>query len=220
MYDNEHKDLDIIDKGLIDYKKALKCQYLLVEKRRTNLICDTLLLLEHPHTYTIGLTGKRENILLSDVELSKRNIKVIQTKRGGDVTYHGPGQIIGYFIVDFKQFGESINRFVFNIEEIFILLLKRYYTIESFRDSKHPGVWTKSGKILAIGIRVKNGIIFHGFAFNVNTDMSYFDHIIPCGISGKKATSLASLINIHNKLSHIKRLIIQQLLTVFNYHIK
>jgi len=212
------RTLNIINIGLMDYEEALQFQYKLVNDRKKNIICDTLVLIEHPHVYTIGLIGNRKNILLSNEKLKRKNIKIVNSERGGDVTYHGPGQIVGYCIVDFKKFSYTINKYVYYLEEVFIILLKQLFSIDSFREKKYPGVWTNQGKVLAIGIRIKDGIMYHGFAFNVNTDLRYFENIIPCGIPGKGVTSLSCITNSYHNIDNIKNLIIRYFSEIFKYN--
>ena len=219
MNESPIKNLNLINIELMEYEKALHFQHKLIILRKNNKIFDTLILMEHPHVYTIGLVGKRKNVLISDDELYEMNIKLIHVKRGGDVTYHGPGQIIGYCIIKFNEFDKTIKQFVHCLEEVFIRLLKVNFFIDSFRERQYPGVWTKKGKIVAIGIRIKKGILYHGFAFNVNTNLKYFKYIIPCGISGKEVTSLASITNAYQCIENLKDLIVKSFSEIFMYNL-
>lgn len=155
-----------------------------------------LLFVEHLPVYTLGKSGKKEHVLIDDHELKNREISFFNTNRGGDITFHGPGQIVGYPILDLELFYTDIGKYLRNLEEVIIKTLTEY-GIESGRSKGETGVWIdaaiagKERKICAIGVRCSRWITMHGFAFNVNTDLGYFDHIIPCGIVNKKVTSLS-----------------------------
>lgn len=154
-----------------------------------------LLFTEHPPVYTLGKSGNISNVLISPDEMKERNIQFFNTNRGGDITFHGPGQIVGYPILDLEKFGTDIGKYMRNLEEVVIRTLA-HYGIAGGRSSGETGVWIDMGipgrerKICAIGVRCSRWITMHGFAFNVNTDLSYFNHIIPCGIVNKQVTSL------------------------------
>lgn len=154
-----------------------------------------LLFVEHLPVYTLGKSGHKENVLIGDEEMQHRQIQFFHTNRGGDITYHGPGQIVGYPILDLEKFYTDIGRYLRNIEEMIILTLADY-GLGGGRSKGETGVWLDAGvpgrerKICAIGVRCSRWITMHGFAFNVNTDLSYFNHIIPCGIVNKQVTSL------------------------------
>lgn len=185
--------LNIVNLGLIEYKAALDLQYALLEKRKRNEIGSTLLLLEHPHVLTLGKRGSREHICADILELKKLDIPVIEVNRGGDITYHGPGQIVGYAIFHASDFDRDITGFVKNISSALIELLKQSYGIEARAErGKFAGVWVGEKKIAAIGIAIVDSVTMHGFAFNVNTDLEYFDMINPCGLS-KGVTSIKEL---------------------------
>jgi lipoyl(octanoyl) transferase len=154
-----------------------------------------LLFVEHPPVYTLGKSGKKENVLIDDQGLKDRDIQFFNTNRGGDITFHGPGQIVGYPILDLEKFYTDIGKYLRNLEEVIIQTLAEY-GIKGDRSAGETGVWLDPGikgkerKICAIGVRCSRWITMHGFAFNVNTDLSYFNHIIPCGIVDKQVTSL------------------------------
>ncbi len=154
-----------------------------------------LLFVEHPPVYTLGKSGHMENILISENEMDAKHIQFYNTNRGGDITFHGPGQIVGYPILDLERFYTDIGRYMRGLEEVIILTLAEY-GIESGRSTGETGVWLDSGvggkerKICAMGVRCSRWVTMHGFALNVNTDLSYFDFIVPCGIQNKKVTSL------------------------------
>jgi lipoyl(octanoyl) transferase len=176
--------------GLIDYQQAWQLQKVLAAARRQDLIPNVLLLLEHPHTYTLGRRGKREHILLTPGQLKGRKIAVYEVDRGGDVTYHGPDQLVGYPI--FKLASRRLD-FVRYIRDVEAALLHAVRDLGAPGELKEgfSGVWIGEEKVCAIGVKVDaSGVTSHGFALNVNADLSYFDHIIPCGIRDKGVISL------------------------------
>jgi lipoyl(octanoyl) transferase len=179
--------------GQVPYLQALDLQNELHQKRVNGEIPDVLLLLEHPSVITIGKSGNEQNILFPEKLLSQKGVEVVHIKRGGDVTYHGPGQIVGYPIFHILNYGKGVRDFVTNVEEAFIQLLATYYHLEARRDSQYTGVWVGNEKITAMGFEIRKYVSMHGFAFNVSTDLSYFTLINPCGIIGKGVTSLAKL---------------------------
>lgn len=168
-----------------------------------------LLFVEHPPVYTLGKSGKKENVLLGEEELKARNIQFFHTNRGGDITFHGAGQIVGYPILDLEKFTTDIGKYLRNIEEVIICTLSDY-GIAGERSAGETGVWIDPGKpgkerkICAIGVRCSRWVTMHGFAFNINTDLSYFDHIIPCGISNKQVTSLEREMGMEIDLEEVK----------------
>jgi lipoyl(octanoyl) transferase len=176
--------LQIADLGRIDYQEALDLQYQLIEKCSREEIPDTLLLLEHPHVVTLGKRGENSDLLFSEEILQSRGITTAWVDRGGQATYHGPGQLVGYPIINLRHHQRKIKRFVHNIETFLIELLGRYYHIECHTEDEYIGVWVENRKIAAIGISIHKGVSMHGFALNVCTDLNYFSYIIPCGISG------------------------------------
>ena len=176
------------------YRDALELQTALVERRRREEIPDTLLLLEHPHVITLGSSGDRGHLLISPAELAARGIEMHEAGRGGDVTYHGPGQLVGYPILDLKPDRRDLHAYLRSLEAVLIGLL-RTFGVEGERDESATGVWVRGAKVAAIGIRVSSGwITSHGFAVNANTDLSYFDAIVPCGLHGRPVTSLTRLL--------------------------
>ena len=199
------KKVKIIDLGLKDYKETWDYQEELfqsildikVANRRNEEESETpnyLLFVEHPHVYTLGKSGDFSNMLLDEEQLKEKGATFYKINRGGDITYHGPGQIVGYPIVDLENFFTDIHKYLRFLEEAIILTLKEY-GIESGRSEGETGVWLGVGtpfarKICAMGVRASRWVTMHGFAFNVNSDLGYFDNIIPCGIRGKGVTSL------------------------------
>ena len=179
--------------GKIEYREAYELQKELLEKRVNGQIADTLLLLEHPPTITVGKAGKLENVLVSQTELASAGVSLILTDRGGDVTYHGPGQIVGYPILDLRERNRDAHRYVHHLEEMLIGTLADY-SIKSERDPSHAGVWVNDEEIAALGLRIHKWITMHGFALNVNTELNHFSLINPCGFTNKTATSMARLL--------------------------
>lgn len=191
----ERKKLHVSLLGKVDYPEALQLQEQLLALRQQNQIPDTLLLLEHPPVLTMGRRAKGENILAPTAFLASQGITVHEINRGGDVTYHGPGQIVGYPIINLNGYGRDIHAFIQMLEEVFIQLLDREYGITARRESQtFTGVWVGGAKITAIGIAVKQWVTMHGFAFNVNPNLEHFRWIVPCGLQGREVTSLARLL--------------------------
>lgn len=186
--------LNVLNLGRCEYEKALEIQYDMLKKRQDGIIEDTLILVEHPPVITLGRQAERAHIIGAEKLLQKNGIKIFETNRGGDVTYHGPGQIVGYPIFNIRESKMGIRQFVENLEEVFIRLLKDKYNINAHRNKEHTGVWIGNYKIAAIGLAVKRGVTMHGFAFNVNTNLDHFKFIVPCGISDKGVTSVESLL--------------------------
>jgi len=178
--------------GLTDYESAWELQRRIFELRVAGRIPDVLLLNEHHHVYTIGKSGDPNHLLANSQELRAKDMTVLSVDRGGDITYHGPGQLVAYPILDLNGYGLDIHRYLRSLEEVIILTLAGY-GIEARRDDKFTGVWVGSDKIAAIGVKVSHWVTMHGLAFNVNTDLSFFDRIIPCGIFDKGVTSLERL---------------------------
>lgn len=177
--------------GRITYAEGLELQRQLVDERKADRIPDQLLLLEHPHVLTLGVRGDggRSHILASDDELEARSIEVFKPGRGGDVTYHGPGQIVGYPIIDLNPDRRDVHRYVRDIEEVLIRVAADY-GIATTRVPGLTGVWAGDEKLAAIGVRIQRWVTSHGFALNHTTDLSQFNLIVPCGISDRGVTSL------------------------------
>lgn len=200
-----NKKIQIQHLGLKDYLETWNYQEKLfreildmkIKNRREELDLETpnyLLLVEHPHVYTLGKSGKVEHLLLSGDELEKKGAKYYKINRGGDITYHGPGQLVGYPILDLDNFFTDIHKYLRLLEETIILTLQEY-GLQPQRSEGETGVWLDVGtpyarKICAMGVRASRWVTMHGFALNVNADLGYFDNIIPCGIKGKAVTSL------------------------------
>jgi len=189
------RTIEIRNLGLMPYADALALQRSLVEERRAGAIGDQLLFVEHPHVLTLGVRGDggRGHILATPDVLAARGVDVHETGRGGDVTYHGPGQIVGYPIVDLNPDRRDVHRYVRDLEEVLIRTAADY-GIRAGRVAGLTGVWVGREKLAAIGVRIARWITSHGFALNVTTDMEYFDLIVPCGIADRGVTSLSRLL--------------------------
>jgi lipoyl(octanoyl) transferase len=176
--------------GLVSYGEALALQRALVEERRAERVPDLLLLLQHPPVVTLGARGGRSNIVVPMERLRELGIEVHETGRGGDVTYHGPGQVVGYPILDLKPDRCDVHRYVRDLEEVMIRVCAEY-GVAAKREKGLTGAWVGPEKIGAIGVRISRWITSHGFAFNVTTDLDHFHLIVPCGIAGRGVTSLS-----------------------------
>lgn len=205
--------------GQIEYREAYELQKELLEKRVNGQIADTLLLLEHPPTITVGKAGKLENVLASQTELASAGVSLILTDRGGDVTYHGPGQIVGYPILDLRERNRDVHRYVHHLEEMLIRTLADY-SIKSERDPSHAGVWVNDEEIAALGLRIHKWITMHGFALNVNTDLNHFSLINPCGFTNKTATSMARLLGYQLSTGEVTRRLLSYFADVFEVQLK
>jgi len=179
--------------GVVGYQESLRLQHERVVARKAGAISDTLLLLEHPPVYTLGRNAKRENILFSPERLRRLGAGAFETDRGGDVTYHGPGQLVGYPILDLTQHRRDLAWYMHSIEEVFIRVAGEF-GIQAERIAGARGVWTGNDKLVAMGVHVSRWVTSHGFAFNVNTDLRFFDWIVPCGLHDKGVTSLQKLL--------------------------
>ena len=211
-----NKKLTYCDLGTIDFKAAWDLQKNLFNSRYQKEIDDTLLLLEHPHTYTLGKTADSKNLIAKDKFLEQNKISVYEIDRGGDITYHGPGQIVGYPIIDLIGWLKDTHKYLRALEEVIIKTCAEY-NITAYRNLDYTGVWVEERKIAAIGIKVSRWITMHGFAFNVNTDLSLFDGIIPCGIKDKSVTSLQNELGITIDINEVKAIILKNFTEVFEY---
>ncbi|HIE44458.1 MAG TPA: lipoyl(octanoyl) transferase LipB [Candidatus Omnitrophica bacterium] len=187
------KILNVINLGLKDYQEVYNLQKEFVKKRYKGKIADTLILTEHSPVFTIGRTGSIKNILAPLEELRKEGIDIYEIDRGGDITYHGPGQIVGYPIIDLRGYQKDIHLYLRRLEEVLIQLL-RNFGIEAIRIERMSGVWVKNKKIASIGVGVSKWITYHGFCLNLNPNMSHFAMINPCGL-GKPLTSMEEQLN-------------------------
>ena len=200
--------------GLVDYESGLRIQKETELAVKNGAQPDTLLLLEHPHTLTIGRRGNSSSILLNEEQLKSRNVTLFETNRGGKVTYHGVGQVVGYPIINLSPDREDVHRFVRDLEEVLIRTMADF-GIQAFRTDGLTGVHTQRGKVAAIGVHIARWITTHGFALNVNTDLSYFNLIIAC--EGEPVTSMEELLGRETPLSVVEDRIVDHFHEVFSY---
>ena len=210
------KKLTYCNLDTIDYKEAWDLQKTIFELRHQQKINDVLLLLEHPHTYTLGKTADEKNLIGNEEYLNKNKISVYDIDRGGDITYHGPGQIVGYPIIDLNNWGKDTGKYLRALEEIIIRTCADY-GLTVTRVPKYTGVWIEDRKIAAIGIKVTRWITMHGFALNVNTDLSLYNGIIPCGITNKEVTSLKKELNTEINIQEVKLKLLAHTKDIFGY---
>ncbi len=201
---------------LQDYREIWEFQKKLVEERIKDNIPDHLLLLEHKHVITTGKHADFRNLKLSSEELLKMGIDLYKIERGGDITYHGPGQIVGYPIIKINSAIAGLRKFIHMLENALMSTIERY-GIKTYTTDKYVGVWHKDEKIVAIGVAFKRWVSYHGFAFNVNTDLSYFDLIIPCGLEDKGVTSLKKLTGKSIPIEEVKKYFASDFAKVFGY---
>jgi lipoate-protein ligase B len=197
--------------GRVDYVAALKLQEWILERKQRDASPDVLLFVEHPHVYTLGRSGKESNVL------APKDVPVYRTSRGGDVTYHGPGQMVVYPIVDLRsKLRKEVHRYLRNLEMSAIRTLNDF-GLDGVRRPPYTGIWIDNRKIAAIGIAVRGGITFHGLALNVNTDLSYFKRIIPCGLNWADVTSMASELGAEQNLVAVKDRFLNHFAELFGY---
>jgi len=211
-----YKIFNYSDLGQIDYKSAWDLQKETFDLRLHNKTDDTIFLLEHPHTYTLGKVAEKENLISTSKQLKELGISVYEIDRGGDITYHGPGQIVGYPIIKLSDWKEDTHEYLRALEEVIIKTCAEY-GLSTNRNPKYTGVWLGERKIAAIGIKVSRWITMHGFAFNVNTDLNYFGGIIPCGIRDKDVTSLQRELGKEIEINEVKEKLVKNFQNVFGY---
>lgn len=199
------------DLGELEYFSALRFQEKMVELRQGGLVADTLLFVEHPHVYTLGRGGKVVNVI------DTQRVPVYRTSRGGDVTYHGPGQLVVYPIIDLRsKLRKDVHRYLWNLEQAAIQTLQDF-GLEGIRRPPYTGIWIGNRKIAAIGVAVRRGITFHGLALNVNTDLSYFDRIIPCGLDWADVTSMSKELDAKQEVKQVQKVFLLRFAEVFAY---
>jgi lipoate-protein ligase B len=189
----ETAELRVVRAGRVGYAQALAWQRQTADAVRDGREPETLFLLQHPPVVTMGRRATEDHVLFSREDLAARGVEVVETDRGGDVTFHGPGQLVGYPILDLRRRGLGAHTYLRFLEEKLIEVLATY-GIRAYRDPQHTGVWTDAGKIAAMGIRVSAGVSLHGFALNANTDLAYFGLIVPCGIEGRAVASMQEIL--------------------------
>ena len=204
--------------GMIEYEDALRLQNRLAEARKEEKIGDVLLLLQHPPVITMGKSGKVQNVLASPTPLQEKRIKVIFTDRGGDVTYHGPGQLVVYPILNLRLYSLSVPDYVWHLEEVVIRLLARF-GISAGRLEKLRGVWVGEEKIASLGVHLSRWISKHGLALNVNTDLDFFNFINPCG-TGRRVTSMAKILKKELPMEEIETLVLEEFAGVFGFSLR
>jgi lipoyl(octanoyl) transferase len=200
--------------GLVPYGEAWQLQKEIERRRKAGEVADHLLLLEHPHVLTIGRNGKPEHLLVGRERLAQLGIEYFEIDRGGDITYHGPGQIVGYPVVDLREWKRDVVAYVRGIEETVIRALRRF-GIESWREPGATGVWTHAGKICAIGVHISRWVTTHGFALNWITDLKYYQYIVPCGLA-RPVTSMEQL-GARPDRGAVHRALIEEFAQVFEY---
>ena len=202
--------------GLVPYRTALALQKELVAERQANRVPDTLLLLEHPHVVTLGVSAHQQstNVLASPRELADRGVELHEAPRGGDVTYHGPGQLVGYPILDLRPDRCDVHRYVRDLESVLIATAGAF-GITAERAAGLTGVWVGNDKLAAIGVRLSRWVTSHGFALNVATNLDYFNLIRPCGIHGRGVTSIAALLGRAVSVAEVETLLVREFAAVF-----
>lgn len=218
-YQQPLKKIQLLDIGLQKYYNAWKLQKELFDEVTKNRDRNYLILTEHPPVITLGKSSDKKNIVTNSQILESKNIDIVEIDRGGDVTFHGPGQIVGYPIINLDNFNKDIHWYLRSIEEVIILTLS-HFGISATRIKDLTGVWVSDQKICAIGIKVTRWVTMHGFALNVFTQLDYFNHIIPCGINDKTVTSMQKITNQKYLLENVKHKICECFQTVFNVEIE
>jgi lipoyl(octanoyl) transferase len=231
-----NRKVKLINKGLIEFKKCWDFQASIFDdiirhkiairkgESKNSVTQNFLIFCEHPHVYTLGKTGEKDNLLIDELALKSKGASYYHINRGGDVTYHGPGQLVGYPILDLDNFFTDINKYLRFLEEAVILTLKDY-GLESGRVEGATGVWIegdnplKARKICAIGVKLSRWVTMHGFAFNVNTNLDYFDNIVPCGIINKSVTSLQKELGNPQNMAEVQGKVVFHLQNLFGFEI-
>ncbi|MGB3368812.1 MAG: lipoyl(octanoyl) transferase LipB [Acidaminobacteraceae bacterium] len=210
--------LNILDLGKMDYKEALDIQYDILEKVQNGECNDTLILVEHTPVITLGKNATPENVLFDKESLNKQGIDLYNINRGGDVTYHGPGQLVGYPIFNLKKnHNRSIKRFVDKLEEIFIQFVNDEFDITVSRHECNAGVWYGEEKLVALGLAVKQGVTMHGFALNLNTILEHFQLIVPCGLATMGVTSVKKIKGEEIDLEKIKSKLTKYFIDIYEF---
>jgi lipoate-protein ligase B len=204
---------------LIDYAEAYDIQKRLWSQKVAGQDADVLLLLEHPPTFTIGKSGKLENLLLPREGLAGEGVSLFFTDRGGDITYHGPGQLVAYPIIDLRNRGKDIHRYIHDLEEVVIRTLADF-SIAARRDEKNVGVWVGNDEIAAIGVSVRRWIAMHGLALNVNPTLKHFSFINPCGLLDRGVTSMAKVLSRDVPMEAVAKGLVGHFSEVFDTHIE
>ena len=211
--------LEVYRRGLVPYAESLILQDQLVRQRRAGEISDTLVLLEHPHVITLGSSSDEAHVLVDEQERERMGIELFEVGRGGDVTYHGPGQVIGYPVLDLKPDRKDLHAYLRDLEKVLIKVAHEV-GVKAERRPSDTVVWTESGKLASIGVRVSSGwITSHGVALNVNSQLNYFDAIVPCGLEGESVTSLEQELGHGLEVGEVSEILANQFANVFEYDI-
>ena len=215
-----NRSLLVADLGLLSYEEAFALQQRVVAARKAAAIEDVLLFCEHPHILTLGRNGKLQNLLATESVLRQKGVAFRESNRGGDITYHGPGQVVGYPILNLDLLRRDVHWYVRNLEEAMIRAAADF-GLTAFRVPGRTGIWVAAGakeeKLAAIGVHISRWVTSHGFAFNVATDLRYFDLIVPCGIADRKATSLEKLLSRSVSLAEVKPRLAHHLAELFSF---
>ncbi len=209
----------LVKTGILDYQKAWDLQRALHRKRLAREIPDTLILTQHPHTYTLGKSGHENHLLVDETALKREGVGVFRIDRGGDITYHGPGQIVGYPILDLRNHYLDVHRFLRDLEEVLIRVLADH-GLEAGRVPGLTGVWVNGAKVAAIGVKVSRWVTMHGFAFNVDPDLRYFGRIVPCGIPDKPVTSVRQLLGHRVDYGEVEACVAERFSQVFGLDLR
>jgi lipoate-protein ligase B len=215
---NMHDPCLLIELGIMGYMKAWSIQKMIADLRYQDELGDCLILVEHPHTYTLGRRGKPSDILVDDLFLKENDISVYNVDRGGEVTYHGPGQVMVYSIFDVRKMGGAFG-FVNFLEEVTIGTLAKF-GVDGTKKENCTGIWIGDAKIAFLGLNIRRGITTHGFALNINTDLTYYKYIISCGVPNEKVTSLSSLLGVEVPETEIIETIKDQFALNLNREVK
>jgi lipoyl(octanoyl) transferase len=214
----DERNLIYEDIELIDFNSAWKIQREKLNEVADGISPDTIFLLEHPHTYTFGKIADEKNLIATRDFISKYHIEIIPIDRGGDITYHGPGQLVGYPIINLNNWKKSSHNYIWSLEEVIIKTCIEY-GLNADRNPEHRGVWIDDRKICAIGIKFARWVTMHGFAFNVNTDLDLFKGIIPCGIKDKEVTSLQKETGRYIDMTEVKKKVLNNFIKEFQYSV-
>lgn len=207
--------MQVLNLGRRDYKEVWDLQKTIHHERVDNRIPNTLILVEHDPVITLGKSGRQDNVLFPVASLESRGLKYYKIERGGDVTFHGPGQLVGYPIFNVKEGLTGIKPFIERIEDAIIETVSDF-GINAYKREKFIGVWTEKGKICSIGIAVKRWVSFHGFALNVNTDLEYFDLIVPCGLKNVEMTSMQQILGKQLSMDKVRETTIERFSSIFH----
>lgn len=210
---------NLLNLNLVPYKESLTLQKRIVKEIQSGKTNDTLILLEHPNVFTIGRNGKASNLLAEEKQLKNIGAEVFNVDRGGDITYHGPGQLVCYPVLNLRNYKCDIKWYVLKLEDVIVKALKEF-EITSCRDSKLIGVWVEGKKIASIGVHISKWITYHGFALNVNTNLDYFKYIVPCGLPGVEMTSISKILGRHIDMNEVKNIIVSKFYEIFECEIR